>query len=54
VQWWIHVLLGTACGLVFSVLAAVISKKVKFLNFFFFPAKAYALKKELHRNSKSQ
>ena len=53
-QWWIHVLLGTACGLVFSVLAAVISKKVKFLNFFFFPAKAYALKKELHRNSKSQ
>ena len=53
-QWWIHVLLGTACGLVFSVLAAVIAKKVKFLNFFFFPAKAYTLKKELHRNSKSQ
>ena len=53
-QWWIHVLLGIACGLVFSVLAAVIAKKVKFLNFFFFPAKAYALKKELHRNSKSQ
>ena len=53
-QWWIHVLLGTACGLMFSVLAAVISKKVKFLNFFFFPAKAYALKKELHRNIKSQ
>ena len=43
-QWWIHVLLGTACGLVFSVLAAVIAKKVKFLDFFFFPAKAYALK----------
>ena len=53
-QWWIHILLGTAIGLAFSVLAAVISKKVKFLNFFFFPAKAYALKKELHRNSKSQ
>lgn len=43
-QWWIHVLLGTACGLVFSVLAAVIAKKVKFLDFFFFPAKAYTLK----------
>ena len=52
-QWWIHVLLGTAIGLAFSVLAAVISKKVKFLNFFFFPTKAYTLKKELHRNSKS-
>ena len=43
-QWWIHVILGTVCGLVFSVLAALIAKKVKFLNFFFFPAKAYALK----------
>ena len=53
-QWWIHILLGTAIGLAFSVLAAVIAKKVKCLNFFFFPAKAYALKKELHRNSKSQ
>ena len=45
-QWWIHVLLGTACGLVFSVLAAKIAKKVKCLNFFFFPSKAYMLKKE--------
>ena len=53
-QWWIHILLGTAIGLAFSVLAAVIAKKVKCLNFFFFPAKAYALKKELHRNRKSQ
>ncbi len=53
-QWWIHVILGTVCGLVFSVLAAIIAKKVKFLNFFFFPAKAYILKKELHRNIKSQ
>ena len=44
-QWWLHVILGTACGLIFSVLAAVIAKKVKFLNFFFFPAKAYTLKK---------
>ena len=43
-EWWIHVLLGTVCGLVFSVLAAVIAKKVRFLNFFFFPAKAYTLK----------
>lgn len=53
-KWWIHVIFGTACGLVFSVLAAVIAKKVKFLDFFFFPAKAYTLKKELHRNIKSQ
>ena len=52
-QWWIHVLLGTACGLVFSVLAAVIAKKVKCLNFFFFPSKAYTLKKELYRNVQS-
>ena len=53
-KWWIHVLLGTVCGLGFSVLASVIAKKVKFLDFFFFPAKAYTLKKELHKNSKSQ
>lgn len=45
VNWWSHVLLGTVCGLVFSVLAAVIAGKVKFLNFFFFPAKVYPLKK---------
>ena len=37
--WWIHIFAGTVCGLVFSVLAAVIAKKVKFLNFFFFPTK---------------
>ena len=53
-QWWIHIILGTACGLVFSVLAAVIAKKVKLLNFFFFPAKAYTLKTKLHKNSKSK
>ena len=47
-QWWIHILLGTALGLVFSVLAAVIAKKVKCLNFFFFPSKVYTLNKELH------
>jgi peptidoglycan/LPS O-acetylase OafA/YrhL len=44
-QWWIHILLGTVLGLAFSVLAAVIAKKVKCLNFFFFPSKAYILKK---------
>ena len=43
-QWWIHVIFGTACGLIFSVLAAVIAKKLKFLDFLFFPAKAYTLK----------
>lgn len=43
-QWWIHILLGTALGLAFSVLAAEIAKKVKCLNFFFFPSKAYTLK----------
>ena len=43
-QWWIHILLGTAIGLAVSVLAAVIAKKVKCLNFFFFPSKAYTLK----------
>ena len=44
-QWGIHVIAGTVCGLAFSVLSAVIAKKVKFLNFFFFPAKTYAPKK---------
>ena len=39
VQWWIHVPVGTVCGIVFSVLAAVIAKKLGFLNFFFFPTK---------------
>lgn len=45
-QWWLHVLVGTVCGLAFSVLAAKIAEKVKWLNFFFFPSKAYAPKKE--------
>lgn len=40
-QWWIHVPVGTVCGIFFSVLAAIIAKKVKFLNFFFFPTKAF-------------
>ena len=43
-QWWIHVLFGTVCGLAFSVLSAVIAKKIKFLDFIFFPSKVYPLK----------
>lgn len=42
--WWLHILVGTFCGLAFSIFAAIIAKKVRFLNFFFFPAKAYPLK----------
>lgn len=38
-QWWIHIILGTAGGLLLSVLAAIIAKKVKVLDFFFFPTK---------------
>lgn len=37
--WWIHVPVGTVCGLVFSVLVAIIAEKIGFLNFFFFPTK---------------
>lgn len=37
--WWLHVILGTAAGIGCSVLAAVIARKFKFLNFFFFPTK---------------
>lgn len=40
-QWWIHIVAGTVFGLVFSVLAAIIAKKVRFFNFFFFPTKAF-------------
>ena len=43
--WWLHVLLGTVFGLACPVAAAVIAKKVSFLNFFFFPSKAYPLHK---------
>ena len=53
-QWWIHVLLGTVCGLAFSVLAAEIAKKVKFFNFFFFPAKTLKLKRGESKNGNSQ
>ena len=45
-QWWIHVIIGTVCGLFFSVLASVIAKKVKFLNFFFFPTKTVKILKK--------
>ncbi|MBQ2932953.1 MAG: acyltransferase [Clostridia bacterium] len=51
-QWWIHVLLGTACGLVFSVLSAKIAKKVKCLNFFFFPSKVLLLKQRKNSSNK--
>lgn len=37
--WWAHIIIGTACGLFFSILAAVIAEKIKFLNFVFFPTK---------------
>lgn len=40
-EWWIHVPVGTIIGIVFSVLAAIIAKKVGFLNFFFFPTKIF-------------
>jgi fucose 4-O-acetylase-like acetyltransferase len=36
---------GTVCGIVFSVLAAIIAKKVRFLNFFFFPTKVLRKKR---------
>ena len=40
-SWVIHVIVGTLCGIVFSVLAAVVAKKIKILNIFFFPTKTY-------------
>lgn len=40
-QWWIHVPVGTVFGIAFSVLAAIFAKKIGFLNFFFFPTKAF-------------
>ena len=48
VQWWIHVLLGTVFGIVFSVLAAMIARKIKPLNFFFFPTRTSFFKKTLN------
>ena len=40
-QWWLHIVFGIACGLAFSVFAAVVAKKTKVLNLFFFPVKTY-------------
>ena len=40
-QWYIHVPVGTVCGLAFSVLSATIAKKTGFLDLFFFPTKAH-------------
>ncbi len=45
-QWWLHVVLGTIGGIVFSVLAAEIAKRIKFLNFFFFPTKFLSKKRK--------
>ena len=39
--WWLHILCGILAGIIFSVAAAKIAEKFKFLNFFFFPAKKY-------------
>lgn len=38
-NWLIHIIMGTVCGIFFSVLASVIAKKTKFLDIFFFPTK---------------
>ena len=48
-QWWIHVPVGTVFGIAFSVLAAMIANKVRFLNFFFFPTKVLRLKKHVSK-----
>jgi hypothetical protein len=45
-QWLLHVVVGTICGLVFSVFAAIIAKKIKVFNIVFFPTKTYQLLKE--------
>lgn len=38
-QWYIHLVVGCVCGLVFSVIAAIIAEKVKVFNICFFPSK---------------
>ena len=45
-NWVLHVIIGTVCGIVFSVLTAIIASKVKFFNFFFFPTKYLKLRKD--------
>lgn len=49
-QWWLHIIVGTICGIFLSVFAAVIAKKTKFLDFFFFPSRTIKLLKEKSRN----
>lgn len=49
-QWWIHVVVGTLCGLLFSVIAAIIAKKTKFLDFCFFPSKTYKILKNKNKS----
>ena len=38
-QWWLHVVLGTAMGLVCSAVCAMVAGKIPALNFLFFPTK---------------
>lgn len=45
-NWVLHVIIGTVCGIFFSVLVSVITKKIRFLNFFFFPTKTIKELKE--------
>ncbi len=49
-NWIIHVIIGTLCGIFVSVLAAVIAKKTKVLDFFFFPSRTIKLLKEKSKN----
>ena len=42
-SWAFHVVAGCVAGIAFSVLASVIAKKIKFINFFFFPTKGMKL-----------
>lgn len=47
-NWLIHIIMGTVCGIFFSILASVIAKKTKFLDIFFFPTKTIkSLKKNV-------
>ena len=50
-QWWIHIFVGTALGLAFSVFSAILAKKIGFLNFFFFPTKAFKKQRAISKNS---
>ena len=45
-NWVLHVIIGTVCGILFSVLVSVITQKIRFLNFFFFPTKTIKELKE--------